>query len=566
MSGLLDAALKSTVLFAIALLADRLLLRRASAAVRHTFLIATLVGVLILPVLAGITPSWRIPIPNETTGLLFRVDAAGIERPVAVTSGPIPGPPASRPVPWPRVVLCVWLAGVLAVLARSVAGAWMIRRIARRSALAPAFPMARAAGLDVDVRLSAPGTMPLVFGFFRPTVLLPAEAVEWPEDQLNMVLLHEFAHIRRRDMLWQTLGDLACALYWPHPLVWMLHRDALRRREAAADDLVLEAGVRPSDYAQRLLELAQLESRLLAILATGANRAPASRRLIAAAVVAVCTAAMALATVRAVAEDPSPMEAGGLAATQRFDFSAAVTYYQAALSATKDRFGDNSVEFARMLVKLANALQTAHEISEAHAAIDRSIRIFEVVAPFDPAYAEALYRSGIRYQLDKNFDKAREAYERGLEVARVNGDRRLSSRMRPNLNSITSGADLSGAVSSRQFAEPEPNGVPAHVPRVPLTPGTYRIGGGVSPPALLNKVEPVYSDEARAFKWQGVAVLYTEISSTGTPENIQVVRPLGLGLDEEAVRAVRQWVFRPGTKDGTPVRVAATIEVNFRLL
>ena len=92
-----------------------------------------------------------------------------------------------------------------------------------------------------------------------------------------------------------------------------------------------------------------------------------------------------------------------------------------------------------------------------------------------------------------------------------------------------------------------------------------RVGNEVSAPRLLNKVEPVYSEEAREAKVQGTAVLKVEVWPDGKAHNIRVVRSLGSGLDEEAVKAVEQWEFEPGLKDGEPVRVAATVEMNFRM-
>jgi protein TonB len=96
--------------------------------------------------------------------------------------------------------------------------------------------------------------------------------------------------------------------------------------------------------------------------------------------------------------------------------------------------------------------------------------------------------------------------------------------------------------------------------------GVFRVGGGVTAPALLYKKEPEYSEEARKAKYQGTVLLYIEVDPSGKATNMKVVRSLGLGLDEKAMEAVRQWKFKPGYKDGKPVTVAATIEVNFRLL
>src|SRR5439155_17068518 len=96
--------------------------------------------------------------------------------------------------------------------------------------------------------------------------------------------------------------------------------------------------------------------------------------------------------------------------------------------------------------------------------------------------------------------------------------------------------------------------------------GVFRMGGGVTAPSLLSKVEPEYSEEARKAKYQGTVLLYVEVDATGRATNIRVARSLGLGLDEKAAEAVKQWKFTPGKKDGKAVTVAATIEVNFRLL
>ena len=96
--------------------------------------------------------------------------------------------------------------------------------------------------------------------------------------------------------------------------------------------------------------------------------------------------------------------------------------------------------------------------------------------------------------------------------------------------------------------------------------GVFRVGGGVTAPALMFKVEPEYSEAARKAKYQGIVTLYVEVDPSGRANHIRVLHSLGLGLDEKAIEAVKKWVFSPGKKDGRPVTVAATIEVNFRLL
>jgi len=96
--------------------------------------------------------------------------------------------------------------------------------------------------------------------------------------------------------------------------------------------------------------------------------------------------------------------------------------------------------------------------------------------------------------------------------------------------------------------------------------GVFRVGGGVTAPSLIYKVEPEYSEEARKAKYQGVVVLYVEVEPNGRAQNMRVIQSLGLGLDEKAMEAVKKWRFRPGNKNGKPVTVVATVEVSFRLL
>lgn len=94
----------------------------------------------------------------------------------------------------------------------------------------------------------------------------------------------------------------------------------------------------------------------------------------------------------------------------------------------------------------------------------------------------------------------------------------------------------------------------------------YSLGAGVTPPLLLYKVEPDYSEEARKARYQGSTGLRIIVDENGAVRHIEVTRPLGLGLDEKAVEAVRRWRFRPGLRDGKPVPVWAAVEVYFRLL
>jgi TonB family protein len=94
----------------------------------------------------------------------------------------------------------------------------------------------------------------------------------------------------------------------------------------------------------------------------------------------------------------------------------------------------------------------------------------------------------------------------------------------------------------------------------------HRVGNGVSPPAVIFKTDPEYSEIARKLYARGAVMLTIIVDPNGTARDIKVVKSLGFGLDEKAIEAVEKWKFRPGMKSGQPVNVRATIEVNFRLI
>jgi periplasmic protein TonB len=96
--------------------------------------------------------------------------------------------------------------------------------------------------------------------------------------------------------------------------------------------------------------------------------------------------------------------------------------------------------------------------------------------------------------------------------------------------------------------------------------GVYRVGGGVSQPMVLVSADPEFSEEARKAKFSGNVLVYFIVDENGTPTHIRVARGVGMGLDEKAVEAVRLYKFKPGMKDGKPVKVEMAIEVNFQIM
>ena len=87
---------------------------------------------------------------------------------------------------------------------------------------------------------------------------------------------------------------------------------------------------------------------------------------------------------------------------------------------------------------------------------------------------------------------------------------------------------------------------------------------GYTPPHLLHSVDPEYSPEARAAKFSGICVVALTIDTQGNPINVHVEKSIGMGLDENAINAVKQYRFTPATQDGVPIAKRVHIEVNFK--
>jgi protein TonB len=95
--------------------------------------------------------------------------------------------------------------------------------------------------------------------------------------------------------------------------------------------------------------------------------------------------------------------------------------------------------------------------------------------------------------------------------------------------------------------------------------GLKKVGGGVSQPELVFKVDPEFSEEARRAKFMGIVTVNLIVDAEGRPENVHVLRGVGMGLDEKAVAAVKQYRFKPAKEAGKPVAVEMNVEVNFQI-
>jgi TonB family protein len=226
--------LKVTLLFAVAL-AVQPLLRRSSAAIRHLVCACALAGALILP-LTLLTP------PKASA---FRIDAST----VAATSRSMPRTAAGWPIS--EVLMTIWAIGAAMLILRIAIGYWTLARLLRT-----------ATPFDINATRAMPVffadiSVPVVSGFFRPVILLPRSAESWTTAHRNAALQHECQHVERNDLWTMLIGHLACAIYWFHPLAWVLARRSRHEQELACDDAVLASGLEPAAYAEALVAAAR---------------------------------------------------------------------------------------------------------------------------------------------------------------------------------------------------------------------------------------------------------------------------------------------------------------------
>lgn len=281
--SLLAFIAKATIIL-IAALAITRTMQHASAGARHLVWLVTLGTLMLVPVLAAWAPL-RIAILDAPLEAPARVAAdrpidARFEQPTADTDVRRDGSHLTTPAAAPSaidrlrtrmdemsgfsIVLAIWAAVVLCIVMSLAWAGYAVRRIVRQARplespdwVNPLFEIADRLGLDEAPRLLQSDTMKMPFacGVLRPTIILPAEAEQWTLDRRRAVLLHELAHVRRRDLLGHTLGRLACAVYWFHPLVWTAAKQLRNESERACDDLALSCGTRATDYAEHLLDI-----------------------------------------------------------------------------------------------------------------------------------------------------------------------------------------------------------------------------------------------------------------------------------------------------------------------
>ena len=522
-SWLAEVAWKGTAILAGAFLATALL-RRASAAARHFLWTEALCALLLLPAVMWVVPHWQV------TAALLLPAARASEATRLVVRPDAPSNPFT--VPW----LFLWALGGAVAAARFVAGAVYTRRLVRRASpalygAAGAAELARDLGIrrKVEVLESADAPVPLACGLFRPAVVLPRGASEWPAARLVTVLRHELVHIRRWDLAAQALGQLVCCLYWFQPLAWMAAKKLRQERERACDDAVLAAGIAPHDYAAELIDLARgmagrrrswadapamaeandLEARVRGLFDRSRNRGPLGVKGAIAIELAVLALLLPVAALKIHAQTPG----GGLAGV------------------VVDPSGAR-VPAAKVVVQ--NQEGTTQQTLASDAAGEYRF--------------SGLPAGNYTLQVDM----------RGFKRTRINATVVAGQVSRIDCN--LSVGDVSESITVTGVKPP------TVTPNVMGTHERVRIGGNVQPVQLVKQTPPAYPADLQQAGVQGIVTIQAIISKDGSVLSPKV---LSTNVDQRLIQlaldAYKQWHYQPALLNGEPIETLTKVDIEFTL-
>ncbi len=248
-------------------------LKNYQASTRYGLWSLVLLLILLLPLLQHVLPHWEAPVihPPGYTELASPTKIAYASQPTTIESvitfAEISEHNSNLSLSfWEHVLgigLFFWLAGSIVLLAKLLADLLGLAIFSRNALPAPAHwsPLLQEARRavkckpQVKVGINAMIGSPLIWGLLRPKILMPAAAVDWSEERLKTVFLHELTHASRMDHVMVLVNQLCKCMYWSNPLVWyVVHRHSLER-ELSCDEQVVQSGKNHIEYAEELVAI-----------------------------------------------------------------------------------------------------------------------------------------------------------------------------------------------------------------------------------------------------------------------------------------------------------------------
>jgi TonB family protein len=581
-ANLLSWSLQVGAIVASALIALRLL-RLDAPAVRYQFLRTVLVVCLLLPFVQPYAES--TPLRAVTT------DRSSAR--VASANGTVQQDPATLSLDrrlrdlagasWPGIGLII-AAGAIVRCAWILAGIVSLRRLRRAGELAA--DSDEHAELQAIVRTTAAIRyvdglgQPVTFGFWRPVVLLPETLKSEPDSIRRAVLAHELWHVRRRDWIWTVSEEALRAAFWFHPAVWLLLSAIQSSREEVVDELTILATGSRKNYLNALLTYADRPPLMAAtafarrrhlmhrVMLISKEAVMSARRIVVCGFVLVAVVA-----------------AAGYHSSQAFPFTQAV--------AAQSAEGPGPIEQRARPVTPENPIPR---------------RTFHVPAEYPPEASDYGVRGSATIQLTiDETGRVAETRVTGFRVLRLSSGpistrdsaertAQMLEATQAMMNAATNAAaqwlyappadgPLSfpvtipvgpadvmppppppppPTVQARSVPPPPPPPPPGATMAWESSEGALRVGGSIKPPIRTHNVNPVYPQEARAARIEGIVILEARIETDGRVSQVRVLRSVP-ELDEAAVEAVKQWQYTPTLMNGVPVPVIITTTVNFSL-
>jgi TonB family protein len=522
----------------------RKLARPLAARYRHAIVLAGFALLAALPLLSDALPSIHL-------GALF---GGPTRATVTVTTGLQIGrqaTPGHRNSPVTSLPLLLWLTGTTLALLSPITGQVLLFRAMRaarplreESWEALAREVARELRIAAPRLMIMPGSMsPLAFGLLRPAVVLPAECLRWTDIRKRIVLVHEFTHLRRKDVAWQLFVTAVSAAWWFQPLAWMARRRLREESEHACDAQVLATGIRPSDYATELVEIArgncpgrllrtalcmarngELEPRLVHILAPRASTGSILQLMLP----TILLAAVALAAPALTLQKNVSHKGGFMRKTFIGGLLTSATLSAATISGSLFDVTGVALPDAKLIL---HSTETSVDLDRTSGPDGK----FSFGDLGGGQYILRVEKPGFTDLLREFTVTAGSNIERGLVM-------QLTSR---------EASQTAGAETARLSQ--------------PFAPDRIQVKGEVAQSNLIRKVQPIYPAAAKLAHVQGAVVLKMVILKDGTPGEITIASSPSNDLSQASLEAVRQWRYRPTLLNGEPIQVLTDVLVNFTL-
>jgi TonB family protein len=536
-------------------------------------------------------------------------------------------------LPW---MLVAWFVGVIFFVGRLNVGLMVARRMrsmgtgAVSAELQHVFDaLRRRLGIARVVRLmhSALVEAPTVIGWLRPVVLIPASCLTGLSTmQIEAILAHELAHIRRHDYLVSVLQSVIETLLFYHPAVWWVSKQIRRERECCCDELAVAVGGDRLAYA-RALSLLEERRSFYPEVALGANGGVLKMRIkrllgckedaavsqfaafTVLAILVVVAGSYGLTMARAesgavshASRVASPMELEAAAplntliaapAVREFRLKEPVMMAQVetpaappapAVEAPAAAMPTGPVRVASGVVAgmiLSKAMPIYPEEAKAagvqgavvlHAIISKTGTVENITVVSGPEELRDSARDAVRQWTYKPYLLNGEPVEveTSITVNYTLGDSVVVGHS-PAANNMPNFGDPNSPLLGNSMGRGSGTGIgngsglgqsPAASEAVD---GVRQIGGNVTQPIPIYQPEPTFSAEAKKAKFEGIVTVSIIVDQRGLPQNVHVTKGVGHGLDEKAVEAVKKYRFIPAKENGKPVAVYMNVEVNFEI-